>query len=55
MTWRAANILFAATGISDSAMLPGIRHEEAHAITHSILMRAKHQTVRYIRRSTTWT
>ncbi len=46
---KGQRILFAATGISDSAMLPGIRHEDTHAISHSILMRAKHQTVRYIK------
>ena len=28
---------------------PGIRHEDTHAHTHSILMRAKHQTIRYIK------
>src|SRR5262249_7701222 len=46
---RGQRILFAATGISDSAMLPGIRYEDTHAFTHSILMRAKHQTIRYIK------
>ena len=46
---KGNRILFAATGISDSALLPGIRHEDTHAVTHSILMRAKHQTIRYIK------
>jgi fructose-1,6-bisphosphatase II len=46
---KGKRILFAATGISDSAMLPGIRYEDTHALTHSILMRAKHQTIRYIK------
>jgi fructose-1,6-bisphosphatase II len=46
---RGNRILFAATGISDSAMLKGIRYEDTSAITHSILMRAKHQTIRYIK------
>ena len=45
---RGNRILFAATGISDSAMLKGIRYEDTSAISHSILMRAKHQTIRYI-------
>ena len=45
---RGNRILFAATGISDSAMLKGIRYEDTSAHTHSILMRAKHQTIRYI-------
>jgi fructose-1,6-bisphosphatase II len=46
---KGERILFAATGISDSALLPGIRYEDTHAITHSILMRAKFQTTRYIK------
>ena len=46
---KGKRILFAATGISDSAMLPGIRYENSTAITHSVLLRAKHQTVRYIK------
>src|SRR5213595_4250796 len=44
------NILFCATGISDSALLPGVRARGGvTAITHSILMRAKSKTVRFIR------
>ncbi len=41
-------ISFAATGVSDSPMLPGIAVQGQHAHTHSILMRAKFRTVRYI-------
>lgn len=41
-------IMFAATGISDSPMLRGIRVEGNHVHTYSILMRAKYRTVRYI-------
>ena len=41
--------LFCATGISDSALLPGVRLIGKKAITHSILMRARSRTVRYIR------
>jgi fructose-1,6-bisphosphatase II len=43
------NIVFCATGISDSALLRGVRSQGAKAITHSILMRAKSKTVRFIR------
>jgi fructose-1,6-bisphosphatase II len=44
------NIIFCATGISDSALLPGVRARGGvTAITHSILMRAKSKTVRFIR------
>lgn len=41
--------IFCATGISHSSLLPGVRLVGGKAITHSILMRAKSRTVRYIR------
>ena len=41
--------LFCATGISDSPLLPGVKLVGNTATTHSILMRARSQTVRYIR------
>jgi len=41
--------MFCATGISDSSLLPGVRLTGSKAITHSILMRARTRTVRYIR------
>lgn len=41
--------LFCATGISDSSLLPGVKLMGKKAITHSILMRARSRTVRYIR------
>jgi fructose-1,6-bisphosphatase II len=40
--------LFCATGISDSALLPGIKVTGHQAETHSILMRARSRTVRHI-------
>src|SRR3984893_7108408 len=44
------NIIFCATGISDSALLRGVKTKgAATAVTHSILMRAKSRTVRFIR------
>lgn len=45
------HIIFAATGITDSAMLKGIRHEAGHAHTTSVLMRAQYRTIRYIHTS----
>jgi fructose-1,6-bisphosphatase II len=45
------NIIFCATGISDSAMLRGVKSQGATATTYSLLMRAKSQTVRFIRAS----
>ena len=44
------NIIFCATGISDSALLRGVRSQAGTtAVTYSILMRAKSRTVRFIR------
>ncbi|HJT82076.1 MAG TPA: class II fructose-bisphosphatase [Chthoniobacterales bacterium] len=44
------NIIFCATGISDSALLRGVKNKGASiAVTHSVLMRAKSRTVRFIR------
>jgi fructose-1,6-bisphosphatase II len=45
---RGKNIIFCATGVSDSPLLPGVKLSGNSAITHSILMRAKYKTVRYI-------
>ena len=42
------HLIFAATGISDSPMLRGIRYDTHHCITHSVLMRARNRTVRMI-------
>lgn len=41
--------IFCATGVSESPLLPGVKLIGKTAITHSILMRAKSRTVRYIR------
>lgn len=41
--------IFCATGITDSALLPGVKLIGRTAITHSILMRARSRTVRFIR------
>jgi len=42
------NIIFCATGISDSPLLKGVQIRNHTAITHSVLMRAKSKTVRHI-------
>ena len=42
------HLIFAATGISDSPMLPGISFHHRHCVTHSVLMRARNRTVRHI-------
>ena len=43
------NIVFCATGISDSALLRGVKSQGTSATTYSVLMRAKSKTVRFIR------
>ncbi len=42
------NIMFCATGISDSPLLKGVQVRNHTATTHSVLMRAKSKTVRQI-------
>ena len=42
------NIIFCATGVSDSPLLDGVRVRRRTAVTHSILMRARSKTVRMI-------
>jgi len=40
--------MFAATGVTDGTILRGVRYQGDVAITHSIVMRAKTKTVRFI-------
>jgi fructose-1,6-bisphosphatase II len=42
------NIVFAATGISTSPLLNGVRVRGSVATTHSVIMRARSGTVRFI-------
>jgi fructose-1,6-bisphosphatase II len=46
---RGESAMFCATGISDSSLLPGVKLMGQTATTHSILMRARSRTIRYIR------
>lgn len=45
---KGDHIIFVATGISDSPMLRGIRHENHYCVTDSMLIRARHRTLRRI-------
>jgi fructose-1,6-bisphosphatase II len=45
---RGNNIVFAATGISNSPLLQGVQVDGMIATTHSVLMRARSGTVRFI-------
>ena len=42
------DVMFAATGVTTGPMLRGVRHFGAGAVTHSIIMRSKSGTVRYV-------
>lgn len=42
------NVMFAATGVTNGAMLRGVRRFAGGAITHSVIMRSKSGTVRMI-------
>jgi fructose-1,6-bisphosphatase II / sedoheptulose-1,7-bisphosphatase len=44
----SGNVMFAATGVTDGAMLDGVRRFAHRAVTHSIIMRSKTGTVRRI-------
>ena len=42
------NVMFAATGVTNGAMLKGVRRFHGGAITHSLVMRSKTRTARYV-------
>ena len=42
------NVMFAATGVTNGAMLKGVRRTPHGAVTHSLVMRSKSGTVRYV-------
>ncbi|MCZ6604476.1 MAG: class II fructose-bisphosphatase [Alphaproteobacteria bacterium] len=44
----SGDVMFAATGVTDGAMLRGVRRSQGGASTHSIVMRSKTGTVRVI-------
>jgi fructose-1,6-bisphosphatase II len=45
---RGENTMFAATGVTNSEVLPGVQFVPGGAVTHSIVMRSKSGTVRQI-------
>jgi fructose-1,6-bisphosphatase II / sedoheptulose-1,7-bisphosphatase len=48
------DVMFAATGVTDGAMLKGVRRGTTRASTHSIVMRSKTGTVRIIEANHNW-
>ncbi len=51
---RSENVSFAATGITSGDLLRGVRFGPAGARTHSVMMRAKTGTIRYIEALHNW-
>jgi len=48
------DVMFAATGVTDGAMLKGVRRSAGMATTHSLVMRSKSGTVRYVEAQHNW-
>jgi fructose-1,6-bisphosphatase II / sedoheptulose-1,7-bisphosphatase len=48
MDMASGNVVFAATGVTDGAMLRGVRLSGHGAMTHSVVMRSKSGTIRFI-------
>jgi fructose-1,6-bisphosphatase II / sedoheptulose-1,7-bisphosphatase len=47
--------MFAATGVTDGAMLKGVLRSTTSAVTHSMVMRSKTGTVRLVEAQHNWT
>ncbi|MEM9750194.1 MAG: class II fructose-bisphosphatase [Pseudomonadota bacterium] len=45
----SGDVMFAATGVTNGSMLDGVKFESGHVHTHTIVMRSKTGTVRYIK------
>lgn len=48
------DVYFAATGITDGVLLPGVRYTSSGPVTHSLVMRGRTGTVRTIRAEHRW-
>jgi len=48
MDMASGDVMFAATGVTDGAMLKGVRRFKDGATTHSVIMRSKTGTVRHV-------
>ena len=46
------DVFFAATGVTNGAMLDGVKWEKEHVVMHTVVMRSKTGTIRYIRART---
>ena len=48
----SGDVIFAATGVTNGSMLDGVRWERGYIHTHTVVMRSKTGTVRYVRART---
>ncbi|MGE0408468.1 MAG: class II fructose-bisphosphatase [Amphiplicatus sp.] len=48
----SGDVIFSATGVTNGAMLDGVRWEPGYVHTHTVVMRSKTGTIRYIRART---
>ncbi|GJL91364.1 class II fructose-bisphosphatase [Hyphococcus sp.] len=48
----SGDVIFAATGVTNGTMLDGVKWEPGHVSTHTVVMRSKTGTIRYIRART---
>jgi fructose-1,6-bisphosphatase II / sedoheptulose-1,7-bisphosphatase len=54
MDLAKGDVMFAATGVTDGAMLKGVRRGAHMATTHSMVMRSKSGTVRVVEAQHNW-
>ena len=52
MDLASGDVIFAATGVTNGTMLDGVKWEHGHVSTHTVVMRSKTGTIRYIRART---
>jgi fructose-1,6-bisphosphatase II len=45
---RSDNVFFVATGVTDGELLRGVRYRGGGATTHSLVMRSRSGTIRYV-------
>lgn len=45
---KGDDAIFAATGVTDGELLKGVQYKGSHGVTHTVVMRAKSGTVRFI-------
>ena len=45
---KSDDVIFSATGITDSFMLTGVRYDKGRATTHTLVMRSRSGTIRFI-------